>query len=388
MRRSKTRALVLASFAWIGVGIGLVLAHGADATPVFMGLGDLSTSGNGPSVGGISADGAVVVGQVQVGSTRQAFRWTEATGMTTMADVPGGTLLSSAAAASADGNTIVGSGSSTASNTEASVWPGGGTPLTLGDLQTARVNSRAVDVSADGSVVVGIGSVRPPPGNVSQQRAFRWTAAGGMQNLGTLPTTSPAPHSVAAAVSGDGSLVVGGSSAIGNDGAFLWRASTGTLSELPDLYLDENTAATGISSDGRWVVGQAGLTPVVWDLVGGGVSALVNNAVTQRGLPNDVSAHGEAIVGQGPTGAYLWTQTASGLDIAAWLQARGVDLTGWTLTTAIAVSDDGLTIVGDGINPAGRAEPWLVRLDFLPVPEPGTALLLGLGLVLAAAAKR
>jgi probable HAF family extracellular repeat protein len=60
--------------------------------------------------------------------------------------------------------------------------------------------SAATGVSADGSVVVGVAR------NAAwQQRAFRWTAARGMQDLGTLGGSG----SVAYGVSADGSVVVG-----------------------------------------------------------------------------------------------------------------------------------------------------------------------------------
>ena len=42
----------------------------------------------------------------------------------------------------------------------------------------------------------------------------------------------------------------------------------------------------------------------------------------------------------------------------------------WQLLEARAVSDDGLSITGTGINPTGETEAWLVRL-----PEPAAPLL-------------
>jgi len=40
-----------------------------------------------------------------------------------------------------------------------------------------------------------------------------------------------------------------------------------------------------------------------------------------------------------------------------------VDIKGWTLTRATAVSDDGRSIVGYGTNPGGQVEAWLLRLS-------------------------
>ena len=62
----------------------------------------------------------------------------------------------------------------------------------------------------------------------------------------------------------------------------------------------------------------------------------------------------------------------------------GSSLTGWTLTTASAVSADGTTIVGYGSNADGDTEAWMARLDSpgTVVPEPGSITLLGIGAVI------
>jgi probable HAF family extracellular repeat protein len=109
-----------------------------------------------------------------------------------------------------------------------------------GDYSDAR------GVSADGSVVVGVAV------NAAwQYRAFRWTAAGGMQDLGTLGGN----WSRAYGVSADGAVVVGFS-----DGRpFRWTASG--MEDLNITYaslLTDGSAlasATAISPDGRYIVG-------------------------------------------------------------------------------------------------------------------------------------
>jgi hypothetical protein len=44
----------------------------------------------------------------------------------------------------------------------------------------------------------------------------------------------------------------------------------------------------------------------------------------------------------------------------------GTALTGWTLTAAFGCSADGRIIVGRGVDPAGRNESWIARLDAPP----------------------
>ena len=51
------------------------------------------------------------------------------------------------------------------------------------------------------------------------------------------------------------------------------------------------------------------------------------------------------------------------------------ELFGWQLTYALGVSSDGRTVAGFATDPLGRTEAFVAV-----IPEPGTALLLGLGL--------
>src|SRR2546429_9776176 len=89
--------------------------------------------------------------------------------------------------------------------------PGGG------DLR-----SEAYGLSADGTVAVGFSS------SPSGIQAFRWTAAGGMQGLGTLAITDP--YSDAAAISADGKVIVGESRLGSSMVAFKWTAADGPQS--------------------------------------------------------------------------------------------------------------------------------------------------------------
>ena len=51
-----------------------------------------------------------------------------------------------------------------------------------------------------------------------------------------------------------------------------------------------------------------------------------------------------------------------------------LDVSGWTLSSATAISADGFTIVGNGTNPSGQYEAWVANLSHEAVPEPLTIL--------------
>ena len=74
--------------------------------------------------------------------------------------------------------------------------------------------------------------------------------------------------------------------------------------------------------------------------------------------------------------AFLWEAALGLVDLNQFLPTLGIDLTGWTLTEATGISADGLTIVGNGVNPDGRIEAWIAV-----IPEPAAMPLLGAGLM-------
>jgi probable HAF family extracellular repeat protein len=113
--------------------------------------------------------------------------------------------------------------------------------------------SWALGVSADGSVVVG-GALNA----AGYRRAFRWTEASGMQDLGTLPGGY---GSLAWGVSADGSVVVGyARDSAWQPRAFRWTAASG-MEDLNITYAHLLTngsvllEARAISPDGRYIVG-------------------------------------------------------------------------------------------------------------------------------------
>jgi probable HAF family extracellular repeat protein len=358
----------------------LVMAHGASATePYFQGLGDLPGGAFESVANAVSADGRVVVGYgVSEASDPdiEAFRWTLPEGMTGLGSLPAAPYISSEATAlNADGSLIVGWSATrrVEQGQQFSLFEGfrwkNGHMQGLGDLPGGDLNSTAYGVSADGITIVGQGE-----NNVGFEPVV-WKRNRVDRGLGYFPDGGTAGW--AFAVSADGSNVVGWlipSQPISE--AFRWTEETGKvpLGELPGgLFL---SSALGIADDGGVIVGtsfsSAGQEAVRWsadntleslgDLPGGDV----------LGLAFDASADGSIIVGLGTTEeflialgrrAFIWdAENEMRLLKDVLEEEHGFDLTDWTLVSANGISADGRTIVGDGINPNGDIEAWVVHL--------------------------
>ncbi|MCU7241850.1 MAG: PEP-CTERM sorting domain-containing protein [Microcystis aeruginosa WS75] len=385
---------ILANCISLGIGLGAIgVAFQAQAAS-FQGLGDLPGGSFESSAYGVSANGSVVVGEGNdTGATgTEAFRWTQGTGMVGLGDLSGGSFVSSAGGVSADGSVVVGQ-SYSANGSEAFRWTQATGMVVLGYLPGGGlVSNSAIGVSANGSVVVGFAI------SANGVEAFRWTQATGMVGLGDLPGGSF--HSIAYGVSGDGSVVVGlgnGNSANGQE-AFRWTQATGMVG-LGDLAGGSfYSLARGVSADGSVVVGYgnsannsgANRTEAFrWTQVTGmvGLGDLAGGSFDSAAW--GVSADGSVVVGYGNSAngqeAFIWNSTQGIRSLKEILtNDYGLNLTGWTLSYANAISADGLTVVGWGTNPSGNREAWIASLDGQTdppnptVPEPSSILGLGL----------
>ena len=220
----------------------------------------------------------------------------------------------------------------------------------LGDFPGGLFFSEAAAVSRDGSVVVGSSS------NAFGREAFRWEG-GVKQALGVLPGRRRY-LSVATGVSGNGQIVVGYGSSTPAPGsnnsdyeAFRWQ--TNVLSPLGFLAPYEYSAAQGISSDGLSIVGQAfhnvGGEAVVWK--NGALSGLGRLPGDTDSLAFNVSQDGTVIVGR--------STTASTSQACAWSNGVRIalrDLTGPPYhSQGYDTSADGNVTVGVGTF-LGRAD--------------------------------
>jgi probable HAF family extracellular repeat protein len=295
-------------------------------------------AGESLSFGGLSGDGSVVAGGLTPGgqTTHRAYRWQDGpveylgSGTDRARDISG------------DASTIVGRGTSGGSSQ--AYRHQGGIVTYLGDLPGGTVSSEAWAVNGDGTVIVGRGN------SATGDEAFRWQN-GSMQGLGDLDGGAFA--SEAHDVSPDGSIVVGwGSSASGTE-AFRWQNDVMTgLGLLDGSYA---THAYGVAADGTLIVGEAITNPS--DFYDGKV-------------------------------AVIWD--AQGIHrLEDWLlQKFGLDLNGYDLRSALGVSSDGRTIVGEGVDlnavsGSDRRIAWVIT-----IPEPTTATMMVVGLLSLAAARR
>jgi len=314
-----------------------------------LGLFSIFSDASGPSIVafGASFDGGVVTGKADHGSFSplgvQAWIYRPGIGAVEIGDLPGGATgvaRGIGRAVSSDGAFAAGIGESVRGTEAWRYEIASETFVPLGDLAGGPFASYAMGISGDGAVVVGSSSSSV----VQSQQAFRWTVATGIRPLGFLPAPAgTTPNSLAEAVSADGLVIVGQSSSAasspnGNE-AFRWTAATGmqALGDLPGGGFQ--SWAYACNADGSVIVGRASV--------------------------------------QGPCGpfgcgslgrAFIWDATNGMRNVQQMLVDAGIDMTGWSLLEARGISADGTVITGNGINPMGSVEAWLVRLS--PPPPP------------------
>jgi probable HAF family extracellular repeat protein len=348
-----------------------VLASAAASTraagpPSFKGLGALNGSQFGSFARDISADGTAVTGnsdQSEIGgSSFMAYRWQDGV-MTALGDLPGGSSTTESGGIAADGS-VCGGMSFSANGTEAFRWENG-VMIGLGDLPGGGFYSHGFDVSGDGTTVVGIST-----GDNQLLYPFRWRD-GVMTNLSDgFPGSTPTGF--ARAVNHDGNVVVGFVSLPGASVPFRW--TPGFMQPLDLLPNALWGTALAVSPDGLKVAGRMtysestgeaffwenGVTTGLGDLPGGDVDAEANG-VSDTGTV--VGTSKVSNFGPNRYEPFIWTAAAGMRRLRVVLESEFVlDLTGWVLSEGNAISADGLTIAGTGINPLGKQEAWIAHL--------------------------
>jgi len=307
----------------------------------------------------LSADGSTVTGGYSVtNGGSHAYRWNACTGMGRIQPASQGTQLSNAYDVSGNGTVITG-----AELADAFRWTEAGGMMPLG-----LVNAVGTTVSDDGTLILGYGRLNGP---YSPIQAWSKTGSGPV-----TPFDFP-DYLAISGISRDNTIVVGGGGP-----AYRWTASTGAV-QLPDLDPVNNP-----DSSGAWDISADGLVIVGTSIASDGTTHLVkwtgaNNAITDLGMIGTsagsvyaTNADGSFIVGMaqrtvnGGSSAYafIWDATNGVRDLQQVLTntyGLGTQLTGWQLTDATGISDDGNVIVGDGNSPnsgTGYTEAWRATL--------------------------
>ncbi len=198
----------------------------------------------------------------------------------------------------------------------------------------------------------------------------------------TSSTITEIPDLVARDMDAEGTRVVGsGTANAPSTDAVVWDAATATTTILPPLVGGDSAIALGISASGRIVVGAsessavAGESPPLeafrWhpDL---GLHALDPIPPGESRVSEALATSDDNIVvgsyrddASGEDRAFIWTPREGRSDLASYLATRqglAAELFGWTLMRATAISADGRIIAGEGRNPSGRDESWVVDL--------------------------
>ncbi len=315
------------------------------------------------NVSRVSADGTVVVGSnIYDVSSFEAFRWTQAEGMSGLGYLSGGSA-STAEAVNANGTVVVGFGNSSRSQYEGFRWTLAGNQMTGLGFPSGASRTYAIAVNADGSVVAGYSNQDPG------FTAFRWTQTGGFISLGTLG----GEHTYPTDINADGTVVVGRSllAAFSSDEAFRWTQAGG-MTGLGFLPGGTTSGAYAVSADGSVVVGFAGghrqyfFEAFRWTQARGmiGLGFLPGGLYSVAAA---VNADGTVIVGscglslEPGQAAFRWTEATGMQTVSQWLESQGGSLpSDWILREATGVSADGTVVVGNGSH-NGLSEAWLVR---------------------------
>ena len=149
-------------------------------------------------------------------------------------------------------------------------------------------------------------------------------------------------------------------------------------------HLDEGDFSSGaeaVSADGSVIVGRSGGEAIRWTAQ----SAMVGLGHLNEG---DVSCSAEAVSADGSV-IVGFSASTLGSEAFIWDADNGIrslqevlfadfelDLAGWQLRSANAITPDGTIIVGSGISPDGNSEAWMAV-----VPEPSTFAIAALGLL-------
>ncbi len=247
--------------------------------------------------------------------------------------------FSTALAVNADGTVVVGTCRRTGGFDRGYRWTASGGMQELGFLNNGRTLTPK-GVSADGQVISG--QAEDGAGGAQPTRAIRWTPSGGIQSLGLL---SGSPSTIAEGISGNGGVIAG---TAGSNIAF--RHVGGTIQPISTLPSSTGASALAANFDGGVVVGWVGFLSGTrafrWS-AGGGMQDLGFLPGHTGSFARGVSSDGTVVVG------YSYQTVQGGGSIQRpfrWTQGGGMQnlgtFPGGVNVYALGVSGDGTKVVG------------------------------------------
>ena len=234
-------------------------------------------------------------------------------------DPPNNTTRSSTARGANNGAAVVVgfSGTAPANLEHAFRWTASGGMIDLGAGSGEDAESRAYAVSGDGTKIVGTRRFRPDEFSPFETKAFLCTYAAGACPMLDLT------DGVATVITAEGAVVAGK----GQNTAFRWT-NGGGAQNIGVLPGHTSSSALGVSDNGKIVVGVSSLNPVDFGGVGGDVAYDETNSL-----------------------AFRWTAATGMKSLKQLLTDAGDDLTGITLVAITGISPDGQWMVGAAKTP-------------------------------------
>jgi hypothetical protein len=231
-------------------------------------------------------------------------------------------------------------------------------------------------MSADGSVIVGMQYY-----DGFEYTAYIWTQPDGFELIGNVHPGGNRPNGV----SNDGSVVYGW--------ADFPNASRSPVIWYNDEFIaidpDQFGEAFGASSNGNYVIGNAGENGFIWSSTEG--TTFFENSFNSENLsPTSVSDDG-TIFGftsgwpPFPENRTAFVRMLSGemMSFNEYAQSRGMaDAADWTFYSINGVTPDGSKVIGSGVNPDGEAVSFMIDFgaeipNIVVAPESLEAYLFG-----------
>ncbi|MEP7051808.1 MAG: hypothetical protein ABJB12_15700 [Pseudomonadota bacterium] len=291
----------------------------------------------------VSHDGTIVVGYSSVGSTspQHSLRWVN--GVLTGIPYSAG---ASCVATAADANGVVVGRCYDGSSDSSYQYVNG----TLTAISLAPNTGDIADISKDGKVSVGLAIVAS---NSSQQAFHR--VNGSVSLLPKIDTD----WSRALGVSGDGSVIVGEEYIFFHVGWF-WSAATGTKQLAQSAAGFSNYYGTDVSTDGKVIVGYSNDGYAIrWSGASYAQYQTTPSSAYAATNQDGTASVGTLTIAANTTVAAIWDANGNVHQVTDYL--TNSNLSGWTLTEATGISDDGKVVVGNGLY-GGQSQGWIAHL--------------------------